>query len=496
MMRSKRKKQTVLILGVALLLYSGIFSYSFYQNQTSDDLLIQDVSRLNPVKVQKIIQGEVEEGLQQAVREAGEKNLKISIAGTRHSQGGHSFYEDSLWLDMRSYNKILNFDEHAKTITVQSGTTWNQIQDYINPFGLSVKVMQSSNVFTVGGSLSSNVHGRDPNYGPIIETVQSFRLLQADGSILEVSRNENEELFHLVIGGYGLFGVILDVTIELTEDELYVSKTTKMNYQDYYTYFQKHIKGNNDIGLHFARLSVTPETLLDEMYMTTFEKLEEGDKDYPSSTELEELRTLKEEKNVQRDKFFLGLSRKYDWGKTLTWYLQKRIYGDGTEGEIVSRNNAMKPPIQFLDYESSRDTDILQEYFIPTENFASFVETLREIVQEEELNLLNVTVRYTPKHDEGMLRYSEEETFALVLYFNQKLSDKGKKHMEQATQRMVDAAIALDGKYYLTYQLYPTNDQIRAAYPKVNLFFEHKLKYDPDERFFNNFYERYAHNES
>lgn len=51
-------------------------------------------------------------------------------------------------------------------IRVQSGATWAQIQDYINPYGLSIRVMQSSNIFTIGGSLSSNVHGRDLRHGP------------------------------------------------------------------------------------------------------------------------------------------------------------------------------------------------------------------------------------------------------------------------------------------------------------------------------------------
>ncbi|KMJ60472.1 hypothetical protein AB685_00965 [Bacillus sp. LL01] len=472
----------------ALLLYTCIFSTSILLNQSKDDLLIHDVSRLTKVKVKEIISGKGENELIDVVKEASENNWKISIGGTKHSQGGHSFYEDSVFLDMRNYNQILELNEEDKTITVQSGVTWNQIQEYINPFGLSVKVMQSSNVFTVGGSLSSNVHGRDPNYGPIIETVKSFRLLQADGSIITVSREENQKLFPLVIGGFGLFGVILDVTLELTDDALYMSTTNKMDYNDYVNHFNENIKGNDQVGLHFARLSVTPDSLLSEMYMTTYEKLEPDNANYPADVDVEELSLLVEEKNVARDKFFLGLSRKYDWGKTLTWYLQKKIYGDGTEGELVSRNNAMRPPIKFLDYDSSRDTDILQEYFIPTENFAGFVDDLREIIEEENLNLLNVTVRYTPANKEAFLSYSEQETFAFVLYFNQKLNEKDINRMEQ---KIVDAALEQKGTYYLTYQLFPTDDQIRQAYPQLDEFFDSKKQFDQEERFYHYFFERY-----
>ncbi|MDX5474347.1 MAG: FAD-binding oxidoreductase [Bacillaceae bacterium] len=487
-----RHSKAIAILLMVTMVYSTLLFFSFTQKEKKDELLIHDVSRLFPEKVLKIVEGREQESIEEAVKYAQENNLKISIAGTRHSQGGHAFYKDSVWIDMSHYNKILNFNEEEKTITVQSGVTWADIQEYVNPYDLSVKVMQSSNIFSVGGSLSSNVHGRDPNFGPMIETVQSFRLLQEDGTVLNVSRTENEELFPLVIGGFGLFGVILDVTLELTTNDLYIAETVRVDYKEYPDYFEKHIKNNQDVGIHFARLSVPTNLLLEELYMTTYKKVEFDESNPLSDDQLTEIKTLHEEKNVRRDKFVFGLSRHYDWGKALVWKIQQKFYAMGKEDEIISRNNAMRPPIQFLDYYSPKDTDILQEYFIPVENFPKFVDELREIVQEDNLNLLNVTVRYTPANDEAYLSYAKHDTFALVLYFNQGFKEEEIKKMEQATQKMVDAALLLDGTYYLVYQLFPTDNQIRKAYPKIDSFFELKKKYDPNERFMNNFYEGYA----
>ncbi|WP_096154347.1 FAD-binding oxidoreductase [Bacillus sp. FJAT-45066] len=483
-----------LIIGflIVTMLYSSLLFYSFTQKDLKDELLIHDVSRLFPEKVMKIVEGKELESIEEAVRNACENNLKISIAGTRHSQGGHAFYKDSLWIDMSHYNKIVDFNEQEKTITVQSGVTWADIQEYINPYNLSVKVMQSSNIFSIGGSLSSNVHGRDPNFGPLIETVQSFRLLKENGTVLNVSRTENEELFPLVIGGFGLFGVILDVTLELTTNDLYIAETVKVDYHDYPAYFVEHIRNNPDVGLHFARLSVPTNLLLEELYMTTYKKVGSDVSKSLTEEQIAELLPLHDEKNVRRDKFVFGLSRHYDWGKALVWKIQQKFYAMGKEEEIISRNNAMRPPIQFLDYYSPKDTDILQEYFIPVDNFSQFVDELREIVIEDKLNLLNVTVRYTPANDEAYLSYTNHDTFALVLYFNQGFTEEEVKKMEQATQKMVDAALTLDGTYYLVYQLFPTDNQIRQAYPEIDSFFEMKNKYDPNERFMNNFYERYA----
>jgi FAD/FMN-containing dehydrogenase len=51
--------------------------------------------------------------------------------------------------------------------------------------------------------------------GPIGEDIESLTLVDAAGEVVECSRDRNEELFRLVIGGYGLFGVIVRVTLRL-----------------------------------------------------------------------------------------------------------------------------------------------------------------------------------------------------------------------------------------------------------------------------------------
>ena len=81
--------------------------------------------------------------------------------------------------------------------------------------------MQSNNAFSVGGSLSVNCHGWQFDRPPIASTVESFRLMQADGTIVRCSRKENQELFSLALGGYGLFGIILDAELRVVPNERY-----------------------------------------------------------------------------------------------------------------------------------------------------------------------------------------------------------------------------------------------------------------------------------
>ena len=63
--------------------------------------------------------------------------------------------------------------------------------------------------------------------------------------------------------------------------------------------------------------------------------------------------------------------------------------------------------------------------------------------------------------------------------------------MKKATQKMIDAAIALKGTYYLPYRLHATKEQLYTAYPQASQFFILKKKYDPAEIFQNKFYQAY-----
>ena len=476
-----RKGLTIFLVFLFAAGYAGFFLYSI-QHKDHDELLMNDVSRLVPIKVKEIVQGQETEHIKQTLLEAKKKNMKISIAGKQHSQGGHTYYKDAVVLDMTTFNKVIKVLPDEKLVTVQSGATWADVQEAINPYGLSIKTMQAPNIFTIGGSMSVNVHGRDIRFGPLIDSIRSFRLMNAEGEIIHVSRTENEELFRLVNGGYGLFGVILEVDIELTDDVVYKANTQWIDYRDYPKYFRESILVNPEIEMHNARISIAPNHFLTEMYVTNYSKTEENLHDYND---------LQAEKYVRRNKFAFGVSRNFDWGKNFVWFVQKQAFKDGKE-EWISRNNVMRPEVQFLDYEGKSKTDILQEYFVPMDHFPVFIDRLRDILTENELNVLNITVRYVPENNEAFLSYSKEDMFALVFLINQGISEKDIEKTGEVVREIIDLALELDGSYYLPYYHYPTKEQMSTAYPTAEEFFQKKKEYDPEERFMNQFYEEYG----
>src|SRR5207245_10358085 len=127
----------------------------------------------------------------------------------RHSMGGQTIAPDGISINMLPF-KAMSLDAAGEILHVQAGAKWADVIPYLDKHGRSIEVMQSDNSFTVGGSLSVNCHGWQYGRPPIASTVESFRLMKADGSVVRCSRSENEEVFSLALGGYGLLGVVFD----------------------------------------------------------------------------------------------------------------------------------------------------------------------------------------------------------------------------------------------------------------------------------------------
>src|SRR6266545_6167926 len=167
--------------------------------------IVNDITGLNPIPVLAIATPTSIEEIQEIIRRT---TGPISIGGGRFSMGGQTASPGSLHLDMRKFNQVVEFSPLRRTIRVQSGIRWCDIQRFIDPHNLAVKIMQTYANFTVGGSLSVNAHGRYVGTGPLILSVRSIKLVLADGALVEASATVRPELFYGAIGGYGGVGGI------------------------------------------------------------------------------------------------------------------------------------------------------------------------------------------------------------------------------------------------------------------------------------------------
>lgn len=454
---------------------------------------INDASCLNQTPVYGIVQVTTEDDIKNAVMFARENGLKVSIAAVRHSMGGHAFAANAVVLDMLQFNRM-SLDEENKILTMQSGATWHDIQNFLHP-RFAVKSMQSSDIFSVGGSISVNAHGMDHNVGALGKTIRSMRVMLPDGSIERVSRTQNPELFNRVVGGYGLFGIILDVELDITDNVMYQTGRRIINTDDFPQVFNEEIAPNRDYGLFYGHMSTAPHSFLQEMILYTYEDAHDADAEIPPLTEVE---------SVKLRRLVLNLSKQGPLFMRLKWWAEKYIE-PRLESCAVSRNQAMKDgeacltprnqpmhdSVKYLQNDLKGETDILHEYFIPRENFTPFIDGMRQILQDNEANLLNASVRVVHEEDNS-LNYAPTDMFSIVLYINQQTDTAGNEQMRRITTELIDLTLEQGGRFFLPYQLHYTDQQLAQSYPEIADFFIAKKEYDPDLMLTNTFYNKYA----
>jgi len=151
----------------------------------------------------------------------------------------------------------------------------------------------------------------------------------------------------------------------------------------------------------------------------------------------------------------------------------------------------MRSESEFMEYRTAGSGDLLQEYFIPVDEFAGFVSSMKAVLSESDLNLLNITVRCVNQDEEALLSYAREDMFALVCLFHMSLSDQAQTVSKAAIQKIIDEVIRHRGTYYLPYAAYPSLQQFQTVYPRSAEFFAKKNQYDPEHLFMNYFYEQY-----
>lgn len=455
---------------------------------------MNDASCLNKTSIYGVVKVTSVDDIKNALQFARDNKIKITPAGEHHSMGGQSFSQGGLVLDMKNFNQI-KLDKEHKIANVQTGATWKQLQEALDKEGLSVIAMQSINIFSIGGTLSVNAHGIAHDPGQVAPTVRSMRIMLSNGQIKNASPTENIELFKSALGGYGLIGIILDVDLDVTENEIYAYKTNMMDYKDFPAFYEKNIANNKNLGLFYGRISLSPTSYLTETAIHTYEKTDNSGL----------VPALNTSQHNWLQRLIINFSKTGNIGRWFRWNMEK--IGDSKFlHQCITRNEAMSQPDVICDvgrnqemydamgYLKNRlpDTDILQEYFIPPDKMPQFIDSLRNVVQTNGANLLNVTIRIVHKDTITALPYAKGDRFAFVLYFNQKFNDKESKILQKTTSDLIDAATAVDGAYYLPYQLYYTPEQLRKAYPEVNQFFATKNKYDPLALLSNQWYEKYG----
>src|SRR6266850_7441588 len=240
-------------------------------------LHLDDASRLNAVPVARHWRPSPATGeawlsaLRGELKTAAAEGRPVSVGAARHSMGGQALPRDgvAMTLDVKPADTWISVNRDAKTYRVAAGARWSQVIGALDPVGFSPAVMQSNHDFGVAATLCVNAHGWPVSFGPFGTTVRSCRVMLASGDLVTCSTTENAELFGLVMGGYGLLGIVVDVEAAMVDNTLLKATYELMPPAQIGPRMVAVLGQDNAIRMAYGRLAVDTKRFLREALLVT-----------------------------------------------------------------------------------------------------------------------------------------------------------------------------------------------------------------------------------
>jgi FAD/FMN-containing dehydrogenase len=156
------------------------------------------------------------DGVREVFELARRSARSVAFRGAGRSYGDAALNSENLVLDLTRLNRILAWNPASGIITVEPGVTIEQLWKYILPDGWWPPVVPGTMFPTIGGCASMNIHGKNNfRVGPIGDHILEFEFLLPTGELKHCSREENSELFHAAIGGFGMLGCFTAITLAM-----------------------------------------------------------------------------------------------------------------------------------------------------------------------------------------------------------------------------------------------------------------------------------------
>jgi FAD/FMN-containing dehydrogenase len=452
--------------------------------------LVNDVhSQLNPTRVAGIITPRSVEELRAVVSQARRNGRSVAIAGGRHAMGGQQFVEDGVLIDTRGLNRVLAFDDERGVVTVEGGIQWPELIRTLNDvqvgrerqWGIYQK-QTGADRLSLGGALACNAHGRGLTLGPIVQQVAAFDLVGPDGDVHTCSRTQNAELFRLVIGGYGLFGVVSRVELRLRPrvkvrrvvvlgETVGIGQRFDERIRDGYLYgdFQFATDATRDSFLGRGVFSCYAPVPLDTPLTA-----------HPTRFNPEDWAKLTFYSHKYKRRAFEVYTTRYLRTTDQIYWADSQLsaaYVDNYHVDLSRRLGAKVP-----------GTEMITEIYVPRADLASFMWDARDLLRARKANVIYGTVRLIERDDETFLAWARERYACVIFNLHVDHTPTAIEHAAETFRGIIDLGLKRGGSYYLTYHRWARRDQVERAYPQIHDFLAKKQAWDPTEVFQSTWY--------
>ena len=452
-------------------------------------VIVNDIhSKLNQAEVKEVLEADSLTAIQAAVARSRELGLPLAVCGGKHAMGGQQFFAGGLLLDTRGASRVLGLDAERGMIEVEAGIQWPELYSYLkapeNGGGAWAFAQKQTGAdrLTLGGAISANVHGRALTLAPIVADVESLRLVDSAGELRTCSRSEEPELFSLVVGGYGLFGVVYSVTLRLVPRRKLERVVEVRSIEGLFAAFDERVRS----GFLYGDFQFATDPDSDEFLSTgVFSCYRPAPDDAPIRTDQRAL-SLEDWNGL----LYLAHTNKSEaFARYAAHYLATsgQIYdSDGHQmGEYIDDYHVELDHVLGAEHPA---TEMISELYVPLERLGEFVADVAEEFRRVRVDVIYGTIRLIERDDETFLPWARDRFACVIFNLHTEHTPEGLERSREAFRYLIDAASSRGGSYFLTYHRWATKEQVLRCYPQFPEFLARKRAYDPGEVFQSDWY--------
>ena len=460
-------------------------------------IILNDVhSQLNATRVLQLHQPRSLEELVALVKSARKEGVKLSQSGGKHAMGGQQFFVDSWHIDPCALNRVLHCDATAGLLEIEAGAHWPEIIATSNAMKCanggvwSIRQKQTGvDAVSLGGSISANAHGRGLQQQPIVADIENLTLVNSEGEVLFCDRQTNADLFSLVIGGYGMFGIIYAATLRLTPRQCMERVVEVIDLDDaMHAVYRRTAEGcsfgdfqfvidPHDRGFLHRGVFACYKPSLDAIDVPT------SHADLAPEHWLELLRLAHEDKarafHLYAEHYLSTHGNRY-WSDAMQLSTYLPSYADYLEKHRTTEEKS-----------ADKESLIIGEHYVPQENLLDFMRAARSILQHHGTEVIYGTIRAILRDTESFLPWAKQDYVCVIFNLRTPHNPAGIEKTANTFRALIDAALACEGSFFLTYHRFASVSQVEAAYPQFRQWLELKKQYDPAELFMSEWYAHY-----
>ena len=423
--------------------------------------------------------------LQNFLQLAKNNNQHITIKAGGNSYSDIFLTSENLLIDVSKLNSILSFDNENGIVIVQSGVRIGTLLKTIMPKNWGLVGLSGSVMDQIGGMISSNTHGKDTwKNGNFSQNILSFRILFSDGTIENIEREKNSELFNGVVGGLGFLGIVMDITLKLTKIPSFVVKSSTRRIKNIDDMFE-HFYSLDKLDTDFSYALLDPFVSEKDFGKGICESSKYIESNDFSSKQFEENLRPKSKIFGIKPETFWSLMRPF-WGNFSSNLLNKVKYAR-SKNKFSSYKIQSFSKIQYA-YTEIPKFNLLyspsgffefQSLFPKSKTINAFIELLSLSKKFNCQPWVCMVKRHKP--DTPYLSFSED---GLSIAMNFSLNQLDNNEREIYSDRLYEIILNHGGKIYLSKHSVIPKKIFEQMYPDHSKLNNLKLKYDPNNVFF------------